>query len=54
MDIVFDKSYQFTGEFPYFPNERKYLDKPIEGIEVFVNLKEEMVVQIWPDIVSAP
>jgi len=50
MDITFDKAYLFQGDFPYFPEERKYLDKPIEGIEVFVNLKEERVVQIWPDI----
>lgn len=50
MDITFDKAYPFQGIFPYFPEERKYLDKPIEGIEVFVNLKEERVVQIWPDI----
>jgi hypothetical protein len=54
MDIVFDKAYQFTGEFPYFPDERTHLDQPIEGIEVFVNLKDVMVVQIWPDIISAP
>jgi hypothetical protein len=51
MDIVFDKAYQFTGDFPYFPDERKYLDQPIEGIEVFVNLEDGVVVQIWPDIV---
>lgn len=50
MDITFDKAYPFQGIFPYFPEERNYLDKPIEGIEVFVNLKEERVVQIWPDI----
>ena len=50
MDITFDKAYLFQGDFPYFPEERKYLDKPIEGIEIFVNLKEERVVQIWPDI----
>ncbi|MGD9118663.1 MAG: hypothetical protein PVJ08_08050, partial [Dehalococcoidia bacterium] len=54
MDIVFDQVYQFTGDFPYFPDESKYLDKPIEGIEVFVNLKDEAVVQIWPDIVTEP
>jgi len=54
MDIVFDKAYQFTGEFPYFPDEMKYLDQPIEGIEVFVNLQEEIAVQIWPDIISMP
>jgi hypothetical protein len=51
MDIVFDKAYQFTGDFPYFPDERKYLNQPIEGIEVFVNLEDQVVVQIWPDIV---
>jgi hypothetical protein len=50
MDIVFDKAYQFTGDFPYFPDERKYLDQSIEGIEIFVNLKDEVAVQIWPDI----
>ena len=50
MDITFDKAYPFQGIFPYFPEERNYLDQPIEGIEVFVNLKEERVVQIWPDI----
>ena len=51
MDITFDKAYQFTGDFPYFPDERTHLDQSIEGIEVFVNLKDEMVVQIWPDTV---
>ena len=50
MDINFDKAYPFKGDFPYFPEERNYLDKPIEGIKVSVNLKEERVVQIWPDI----
>jgi hypothetical protein len=50
MDITFDRAYPFQGDFPYFPEERKYLDKPIEGIEVFVNLKNERVIQIWPDI----
>jgi hypothetical protein len=50
MDIAFDKAYPFQGDFPYFPEERNYLDKAIEGIEAFVNLKEERVVQIWPDI----
>jgi len=54
MDIAFDQAYQFTGEFPYFPDERTYLDQPIEGIEVFINLKDEAVVQIWPEIVSMP
>lgn len=50
MDITFDKAYPFEGDFPYFPEEREFLDKPVEGIEVFVNLKEERAVQIWPDI----
>jgi len=54
MDIVFDKAYQFTGEFPYFPDEMKYLDQSLKGIEVFVNLKDGAAVQIWPDIVSRP
>ena len=48
--LIFDKHYPFGGEFPYFPEERTYLDQQIEGIQVFVNFKEERVVQIWPDI----
>jgi hypothetical protein len=52
MDITFDRAYLFQGDFPYFPDEKKYLDMSIEGIEVFVNLQNGTVVQIWPDTVS--
>ncbi len=54
MDIVFDQIYPFTGDFPYFPAEKKYLDQSLKGIEVFVNLKDGAVVQIWPEIVMEP
>jgi len=54
MDIDFGEAYQFTGEFPYLVTESKYLDQALDGIEVFINLKDERVVQIWPNIVMKP
>lgn len=50
MDITFDKAYSFKGDFPYFPGETNYLDAQLTGLEVFVNLEEGKVVQIWPEI----
>jgi hypothetical protein len=54
MDIVFDKAYQFTGEFPHTAIDSYYLDSEIEGIEVFVNLKEEKVVEIFDKTARVP
>lgn len=51
MDITFDKAYPFKGDFPSFPEKTDYLDAQITRLEVFVNLKEERVVQIFPMIV---
>jgi len=47
MDINFDKAYPFKGEFPHSPGDSYYLDSQIKGLEVFVNLKEERVVEIF-------
>ncbi len=51
MDITFDKAYPFKGDFPSFPEKTDYLDAQITRLEVFVNLKEGRVVQIFPMIV---
>ena len=51
MDITFDKAYPFKGDFPSFPEKTDYLDAQITRLEVFVNLKEGKVVQIFPMIV---
>ena len=48
MNITFDKGYKFEGDFPYFPGKTEYLKAQITILEVFVNLKEERVVQIFP------
>ena len=48
MDITFDKAYPFKGDFPGVPGKTEYLDAQLTGIEVFTNLKEESVIQIWP------
>lgn len=54
MDIVFDKAYQFTGEFPHTTIDSYYLDSEIEGIEVFVNLKEGKAVEIFDKTTKLP
>lgn len=51
MDITFDKAYPFKGDFPSFPEKTDYLDAQITRLEVFVNLKEGRVVQVFPMIV---
>lgn len=48
MDILFDKTYLFQGDFPSFPGKTDYLNAELTGIQVFVNLGEEKVIQIWP------
>lgn len=51
MDISFGRAYSFQGYFPALPGKAEYLDAELSGIEVFVNLKDEKVIQIWPHIV---
>ncbi|MDY6911286.1 MAG: hypothetical protein SVM79_02875 [Chloroflexota bacterium] len=51
VEIMFDRDYLFEGNFPYFPAKTTFMNARIKGIQVYINFKEESVVQIHPQVV---
>lgn len=47
IELTFDRSYPFKGEFPLTAEESFYLDAELEGLKVFINLKEGKVVELF-------